>query len=163
MAAPSSSLLLKNGTVIVHDTNDHAAGIKTDLLVRGNKIVEIAPNISAEDGVEVIDCQDKIIAPGFLDTHRHMYNTPLKGRYADSMLIAEYLVTGERARVVSIDRARACVSFWWKTDHVWPGTPGIQVYFKARILKHAMYFGVSWQHQWSASISARRPWWITRM
>lgn len=106
--ASSSSLLLKNGTVIVHDANDHAAGIEADLLVRGNRIVEIAPNINVENGVEVIDCQDKIIAPGFVDTHRHMYNTPLRGRYADSMLM-DYLVTG-KSRRTPINSARACIS-----------------------------------------------------
>ena len=90
----SSSLLLKGGIVVVHDTNDHASGIKADLLVRGNRIVEIAPNIMAGVGVEVINCQNKIIAPGFVDTHRHMYNTPLRGRYADS-LITDYIVTGK--------------------------------------------------------------------
>lgn len=101
---PSSTLLLKNGTVVVHDANDHAAGIKADVLVRGNRIAEIGPDIAVMDGVEVIDCQDKIVAPGFVDTHRHMYNTGLRGRYADSVL-TDYIVTGEWERGV---RARGC-------------------------------------------------------
>jgi cytosine/adenosine deaminase-related metal-dependent hydrolase len=91
----SSSLLLKDGIVVVHDVRDHATGLKADLLVHGNRIVEIAPNITAAVGVEVIDCQNKIIAPGFVDTHRHMYNTPLRGRYADA-LVTDYIATGKR-------------------------------------------------------------------
>ena len=91
----SSSLLLKDGIIVVHDAMDHATGVKADLLVEGNRIVEIAPNITAAVGVEVIDCQNKIIAPGFVDTHRHMYNTPLRGRYADT-LVTDYIVPGKR-------------------------------------------------------------------
>ena len=92
---PSSSLLLRNGTVIVNDANDHATGIRADVLVRGNKIIEIGPDIAIADGVDIIDCQDKIIAPGFVDTHRQMYTTPLRGRYADS-LTTDYITTGKR-------------------------------------------------------------------
>ena len=90
----SRPLLLKGGTVIMHDANDKAKGIKADVLVRGNKIAEISSDITAPDGAEVVDCQDKIIAPGFVDTHRHMWNTALRGRHGDNLLL-DYLVQGE--------------------------------------------------------------------
>ncbi|KAL6246344.1 hypothetical protein RBB50_006580 [Rhinocladiella similis] len=89
----SRPLLLKGGTVIMHDANDKAKGIKADVLVRGNKIAEISSDITAPDGAEVVDCQDKIIAPGFVDTHRHMWNTALRGRHGDNLLL-DYLVQG---------------------------------------------------------------------
>lgn len=101
--APNSSsfLLLKNGTVVVHDAHDRASGIKADVLVRGNRIAAIAPSITVSDftgpgddiDVDILDCTDKIVAPGFIDTHRHMWTTGLRGRYADSLLM-DYLVTG---------------------------------------------------------------------
>ena len=89
-----TSLLLKNGTVIVHEANDHAKGIKADVLVQGNKIARIEPSIAASSGVECIDCTDKIIAPGFVDTHRHMYTIGLRGRHGDNLL-TDYMVQGE--------------------------------------------------------------------
>ena len=86
-------LLLKNGVVIVHDADDAAQTFKADVLIQGNKIVDIAPDIAPSNGAEVVDCADKIIAPGFVDTHRHMYTIGLRGRHGDDLL-NDYLVHG---------------------------------------------------------------------
>lgn len=86
-------LLLKNGTVIIHGSGDIAEGIKTDILVKENKIVDIAVNISSPDEVEIIDCTDKIVAPGFVDTHRHMWNIALRGRHGNNLL-TDYIIEG---------------------------------------------------------------------
>jgi cytosine/adenosine deaminase-related metal-dependent hydrolase len=88
-----SSVLLKNGTVLIHDESDHVVPAKTNILIEGNKIVKIGENVSASSSTEVVDCTDKIISPGFIDTHHHMWQTQLKGRHADEMLL-EYMVTG---------------------------------------------------------------------
>lgn len=69
----SSQLLLKNGTALIHDENDNVKAIKTNLLIENNKISKIAPVISASQG-KVVDCTDKIISPGFIDTHHHGMN-----------------------------------------------------------------------------------------
>lgn len=89
--------LLKNGVVIVHGEDDSARGVKADLLIEDDRIVRIQPNLTATADVHVIDCTDKIIAPGFIDTHRHMYNTALKGRHGDNTL-PDYLVQGKPSR-----------------------------------------------------------------
>ena len=86
-------LLLKNGVVIVHEANDAARAVKADVLIQGNKIVDIAPDLAPSNGSEVVDCADKIIAPGFVDTHRHMYTIGLRGRHGDDLL-NDYLVHG---------------------------------------------------------------------
>lgn len=89
----ASSILLKNGTLLIHSDEGHAVNsIVSDLLIRGNLIERIARNIPAEKGTVVIDCTDKIISPGFIDTHRHMWHTQMKG-YADSMLL-QYITEG---------------------------------------------------------------------
>lgn len=54
-----------------------------DILVEGGKIVEIAPNIEAAD-VEVIDAAHMIVMPGFVDTHRHTWQTCVKYQFADT-------------------------------------------------------------------------------
>ncbi|KAF2813037.1 5-methylthioadenosine/S-adenosylhomocysteine deaminase n1 [Mytilinidion resinicola] len=90
-----SSILLKNGTALLHDGNDHVRSEKTDILITGNKIAKIAPNINVAtlQDVDTIDCTDKIISPGFVDTHHHLWQTQLKGRHADELLL-DYMVTG---------------------------------------------------------------------
>jgi len=90
-----SSIVLKNGTALLHDANDHVRGEKADILITGNKIVKIAANIdvSSLKDIETIDCTDKIISPGFVDTHHHVWQTQLKGRHADELLQA-YMVSG---------------------------------------------------------------------
>ncbi|KAJ6531061.1 hypothetical protein B0H19DRAFT_1327052 [Mycena capillaripes] len=40
-----------------------------------------------------IDCTGKIISPGFIDTHHHVWQTQLKGRHANDLLL-EYMCKG---------------------------------------------------------------------
>ena len=49
-----------------------------DILIVDDRIAEVAPSISTED-VEVIDAAGMIASPGFVDTHRHTWQTQLKG------------------------------------------------------------------------------------
>jgi cytosine/adenosine deaminase-related metal-dependent hydrolase len=90
----SHSILLKNGIALIHDAQNHVVPTKTSILIEHGKIAEIAQDITTPAGVEVIDCTDKIISPGFIDTHRHGWQTQLKGRHANEELI-EYMVTGK--------------------------------------------------------------------
>ena len=53
------------------------------MLIQGDTIVAIRENIDPpSDNTEVIDCKGMIISPGFVDTHHHLWQTHLKGRYA---------------------------------------------------------------------------------
>ena len=94
----TSETLLKNGVVIVHAADNTAHGVKSDLLIKGERIVQIAPDINPSEDVEVVDCTDKIIAPGFIDTHRHMWNTALRGMHGNDTL-TDYLVKGENPSI----------------------------------------------------------------
>jgi cytosine/adenosine deaminase-related metal-dependent hydrolase len=87
MPAPDKRVLLKGGTVL---TLDPALGnFKcADVLMEGTKIAAVGPNL-AVDGAEVIDAGNMIVMPGFVDTHRHIWegllrnigtDVPLEGR-----------------------------------------------------------------------------------
>jgi cytosine/adenosine deaminase-related metal-dependent hydrolase len=89
----NSVILLKDGTFLIHDDNHHVKPTISSILIKNDKIIKIAKNIDPPYGTEVIDCTDKIISPGFVDTHHHGWQTQLKGRHANEQLL-EYMVTG---------------------------------------------------------------------
>ncbi|OJJ95070.1 hypothetical protein ASPACDRAFT_48176 [Aspergillus aculeatus ATCC 16872] len=97
-----SSILLQNATILVPsgDKNDYVVPRHNhSLLIEGSRISQIAPQIAPPaESTQVIDCTGKIISPGFIDTHHHLWQTQLKGRHADHTLI-EYMPTGNLQQV----------------------------------------------------------------
>lgn len=74
-------LLLRNGIVL--DTEpDVSVRPGVDVLIEDGRIAQIAPDLPA-DGAEVIDATDRIVLPGFVDTHRHCWQTVLRGTAVD--------------------------------------------------------------------------------
>ena len=96
----SKSILLQGGTVLTHGANDHVLPIKADLLIEGNIITKIEGSIQPPSGAEIIDCTDKILSPGFIDTHHHLWQTLLKGRHANELLL-DYFPTGMKRELLS--------------------------------------------------------------
>ncbi len=70
------SLLIKNGRIITA-TDDRAA----DILCDNQTITKIGPGLAAPPGAEVIDATGKLIFPGFIDPHVHIY-LPFMGTYS---------------------------------------------------------------------------------
>jgi 5-methylthioadenosine/S-adenosylhomocysteine deaminase len=60
-----------------------------DVLIQDGVIAAVAERIDAPDA-EVIDVTDGIVLPGFVDTHRHTWQTAFRGVGAD-WTFAEYL------------------------------------------------------------------------
>jgi len=73
--------LIVGGTIV---SMDPKIGVleRGDVLVADGKIAEIAPRIDCEDA-ERIDAKGMIVAPGFVDTHRHVWQTQLRGVAGD--------------------------------------------------------------------------------
>ena len=73
--------LITGGIVLTMEATSGVAR-RGDVLVDHGVIVEIAPTIDAPDA-EVIDAADCIVMPGFVDTHRHAWQTAFRGIGAD--------------------------------------------------------------------------------
>jgi cytosine/adenosine deaminase-related metal-dependent hydrolase len=89
----TNSILLQGGTLLIHGDDDHVESVKTDLLIEGNTIAKIEADIKPSTGTQVVDCTDKIISPGFIDTHHHVWQTLQKGRHANELLL-DYMASG---------------------------------------------------------------------
>src|ERR1041385_6842259 len=68
--------LLKNGCVL---SLDRKVGNfrQADVLIEGSKIAAVGPNLSAGDA-QTIDSSNMIVMPGFVDTHRHIWEGILR-------------------------------------------------------------------------------------
>jgi 5-methylthioadenosine/S-adenosylhomocysteine deaminase len=79
--------LLKNGCVLTLDANV-GNFTEADVLIEGTKIAEVGPNLTAGDA-EVIDASNTIVMPGFIDTHRHLWEGILRNIGVDVPLEGE--------------------------------------------------------------------------
>ena len=79
--ATEKQVLLKGGTVL---TMDPTLGNfrNADVLIEGTRIAAVGPNL-AVNGAEVIDASNMIVMPGFVDTHRHIWEGLLRNVGAD--------------------------------------------------------------------------------
>lgn len=77
-------VLLRGGHVLSMDPEigDVYGG---DVLVEGDRIVSAGPSIEASEA-EVIDASDCIVIPGFVDSHRHTWETVIRGIAPDVSL-----------------------------------------------------------------------------
>lgn len=77
----TARLLIRGGTLITlaEVQGDPPVG---DVLVEGGRIVAIGAGLEAGDA-EVINAASMIVMPGFVDTHRHTWQTCVRHRYAD--------------------------------------------------------------------------------
>ena len=85
-AAQGTRLLLKGGCVLSLDPKigdfDTA-----DVLIEGSRIAAIGPNLTAT--ATTIDASNTIVMPGFVDTHRHMWQGALRNSLPNG-LIGDY-------------------------------------------------------------------------
>ena len=88
--AAGRPILLRGGTVLpMNDRHEVLTG--ADVLVAGDRIAAVGPALAAPDDAFVIDATDGIVMPGMIDTHRHMWQTAMRGYGADWTL-TQYFV-----------------------------------------------------------------------
>ncbi|WP_281882558.1 amidohydrolase family protein [Agromyces rhizosphaerae] len=83
-------IVFRNGIVLTMD-DSHTIIPKGDVLVVDGKIAEVGTGLAVPDGTHEIDASGGIIMPGMIDTHRHMWQTAMRGYGADWTL-TQYFV-----------------------------------------------------------------------
>jgi len=83
-------LVLRGGFVV---SMDQAIGDvpDCDVLVQDGQIVAVAPRLDVNDA-EIIDATGTVMIPGFVDTHRHTWETVVRGQLP-SCTLHEYITT----------------------------------------------------------------------
>lgn len=76
------SMLLRNGLVI--DTEPEPVVHRNcDVLIRDGRIAAVGANLVAPAGTDVLDATDRIVMPGLVDTHRHIWQAVLRSIAVD--------------------------------------------------------------------------------
>ncbi|MDG4829070.1 amidohydrolase family protein [Solwaraspora sp. WMMD1047] len=86
---PGRPVVFRNATILTMENGAVIDG--GDLLVVGERIAEVGQGIAAPDDAVEIDATGGILMPGMVDTHRHMWQTALRGLGADWTL-TQYFV-----------------------------------------------------------------------
>src|SRR5512133_1667965 len=61
-------LLIRNGTIVTADSR-----CRGDIYAEGETITRIGANLDAPPGTEVVEASGKLVFPGFIDPHVHIY------------------------------------------------------------------------------------------
>ena len=72
--------LLRGGWVVPMTPGRRA--LRGDVLVEGERIAAVG-DLGTEPDAEVVDCRDRIVLPGLVDSHRHLWQSALRGIAAD--------------------------------------------------------------------------------
>ncbi len=84
-----SSILIKNGYLVTMDPTDRRGYF--DIYIEDRSIKEIAPEIDKEAD-KVIEAKDRLILPGFVQSHTHLCQSLLRGQ-ADDQPLMDWLDT----------------------------------------------------------------------
>src|ERR1700743_1767860 len=87
---PGQPVVFRNATVLTMD-DAHTIINNADVLVSGETIAGVGPNLEVPAGTAEIDAAGGIVMPGMIDTHRHMWQTAMRGYGADWTL-TQYFV-----------------------------------------------------------------------
>jgi len=167
--------LIKGGTVLSFDpeVGDFSPG---DVLIEGDRIIHIAASISADDA-EVIDATDTIVMPGFVDSHRHIWegllrnigtDVPLEGRTSYISFVLHKLAPAfrpEDAYVGNLVSALGAIDAGITTLLDWSHIQGSPAHTDAVVkaledsgLRAVFAYGFPWWGKWEE----RQPSWFVR-
>jgi 5-methylthioadenosine/S-adenosylhomocysteine deaminase len=87
---PGRPIVFRNATVLTMDDAHHVLH-GADVLITGDRITAVGHGLQVPEGTAEIDATGGILMPGMIDTHRHMWQTAMRGYGADWTL-TQYFV-----------------------------------------------------------------------
>ncbi len=172
---PTGRTLIRGGTVL---SLDPSVGDFTnaDVLIDGGEIVEIGPGLAAADA-EVIDASGMIVMPGFVDSHRHIWegllrnigtDVPLEGRSSYISFVLHKLAPAfrpEDAYIGDLISALGAIDAGITTLLDWSHIQGSPAHTDAVVqalrdsgLRAVFAYGFPWWGKWEE----RQPSWFVR-
>jgi len=172
---PSGRKLIKGGTVLSldDDVGDLTPG---DVLIEGDRILAVGPDL-ANGEVEVIDASGMIVMPGFVDSHRHIWegllrnigtDVPLEGRSSYISFVLHKLAPAfrpEDAYIGDLISALGAIDAGITTLLDWSHIQGSPAHTDAVIqalrdsgLRAVFAYGFPWWGKWEE----RQPSWFVR-
>src|SRR3954453_5448036 len=119
-------VLLRGGTVLTMD-DSHTILDGGEVLVVGDRIAAVGHDLETPEGTQVVDATGGVVMPGMIDTHRHMWQTSMRGYGADWTLtqyfVSDYLEHGKAFRPEDV-RAGNVLSAWESLEAGDPTTVG---------------------------------------
>jgi 5-methylthioadenosine/S-adenosylhomocysteine deaminase len=83
-------LVFRNGVVLTMD-DAHTVLPDADVLVVDDRIAAVGPSLDVPEATFEVDARGGLVMPGMIDTHRHMWQTAMRGYGADWTL-TQYFV-----------------------------------------------------------------------
>ena len=172
---PTGRTLIRGGTVLTLDPalGDFPTG---DVLIEGDRIVAVGPGLTNGDA-EVIDAAGMIVMPGFVDSHRHIWegllrnigtDVPLEGRSGYISFVLHKLAPAfrpEDAYVGDLVSALGAIDAGITTLLDWSHIQGSPAHTDAVIqalrdsgLRAVFAYGFPWWGKWEE----RQPSWFVR-
>lgn len=71
----TSSLLIRNARAIATFDDNDTELANADILVRGNRIIEVGQKLEVSPATRVIDATGMVVYPGFVNCHHHLFQT----------------------------------------------------------------------------------------
>src|ERR671916_770131 len=98
---PGRPVVLRGGTVLTMDVGGTVL-TDGDVLVVDDRVAAVGTGLDVPEGTREIDARGGIVMPGMIDTHRHMWQTAMRGYGADWTLtqyfVWYYLEHGKKFR-----------------------------------------------------------------
>ncbi|MGZ8567467.1 MAG: amidohydrolase family protein, partial [Actinomycetota bacterium] len=172
---PTDRKLIRGGTVLSLDAEVGDLGVG-DVLIEGGRIVAVGPALSNGEA-ELIDASGLIVMPGFVDSHRHIWegllrnigtDVPLEGRTSYISFVLHKLAPAfrpEDAYVGNLVSALGAIDAGITTLLDWSHIQGSPAHTDAVIqaledsgLRAVFAYGFPWWGKWEE----RQPSWFVR-
>jgi len=105
-------LLLENIRFLITQNEERKVLENVDILVKQDRIFEIGKNLSDHYSPEkVLDCSNKVVLPGLINTHTHASMTAFRG-ISDNKLLEDWLHEDIFLRKILLQKQMLTMGLW---------------------------------------------------